>query len=155
MTTSSTPDQMEEEKIFAERAKTGYTLCFAEQCPKRERCLHWRVGRHLTGTWSDYRCINLLYPNVATESCPCFRSAEKVKFAKGMTGIFTDDMPQRVEKFVRHTLIARKNRAYYFEYRNGKRIIPPSLQEEIRTLFREAGWYGEVNFDGYIEDYEW
>ena len=72
-----------------------------------------------------------------------------------MTGTFTDDMPLRVVKYVRHTLIARQNRAYYFEYRNGKRLIHPTLQEEIRTLFRQAGWNGEVKFDGYIEDYDW
>lgn len=155
MTNPSAPNPKEEERIFAEQSQTGYTLCFAEQCPKREQCLHWRVGQHLTGTRISCHCINLLYPEVATENCPCFRSKEKVKFAKGMTGTFTDDMPLRVVKYVRHTLIARQNRAYYFEYRNGKRLIHPTLQEEIRALFRQAGWNGEVKFDGYIEDYDW
>ena len=146
---------MTEEEIFAKKAETGYTLCFAEHCPKRQQCLHWRVGQHLTGKWGDYRCINQQYKDVATDRCPFFRNKEKVRFAKGMTGIFTDDMPQRVEKFVRRTLIARENRSYFFEYRNGKRLIPPAKQQEIIGLFRQAGWNGEVNFDGFIEDYEW
>lgn len=146
---------MKEDKIFAEKAESGYILCFAEQCPKREKCLHWKVGQHLTGKYNYYHCINLLYKDVATENCPCFRDSAKVKFAKGMTGTFTDDMPQRVEKYVRGTLINRQNRSYYFEYRNGKRLISPALQEEIRELFREAGWNEEVKFDGYVEDYAW
>ena len=37
----------------------------------------------------------------------------------------------------------------------GARLIPPVMQEEIRQLFREAGWSGEVHFDGYVEDYVW
>lgn len=155
MTTSSTTPPSEEETILARQARNGYTMCFSAQCPKKEQCLRWKVGRHLTAERSDYSCINPLHPGVATAHCPRYRSAEKATFARGMTGIFTDDMPQRVEKHVRRTLIARHNRAYYFEYRNGKRLITPALQEEIRTLFRQAGWQGEVRFDSYTEDYEW
>ena len=47
------------------------------------------------------------------------------------------------------------NRTYYFEYRNGSRLIPPALQENIRNLFRESGWTEEVQFDSYVEDYDW
>ena len=64
-------------------------------------------------------------------------------------------MPKRVEPYVRRHIIANHCRTYYYEYRNGQRPIPPTVQEEIRTLFREAGWNKEVNFDCYVEDYEW
>jgi len=40
-------------------------------------------------------------------------------------------------------------------YRNGSRLIPPALQEDIRNLFRTNGWTEEVKFDGYVEDYDW
>ena len=40
-------------------------------------------------------------------------------------------------------------------YRNGSRLIPPALQEAIRNLFRDNGWTEEVQFDGYVEDYDW
>lgn len=46
-------------------------------------------------------------------------------------------------------------RANYYEYRNGTRLIPPALQQNIRDLFRENGWSGDVEFDGYVEDYNW
>ncbi len=51
--------------------------------------------------------------------------------------------------------IGLTNRTYYFEYRNGSRLIPPALQEDIRNLFRKSGWTDEVKFDGYVEDYNW
>jgi hypothetical protein len=84
-----------------------------------------------------------------------YRPDEKVLMAKGMEHIFTDDMPKKVELAVRDALISRYNRTYFFEYRNGSRLIPPAMQEEIRNLFRQYGWTQEVQFDEYIEDYAW
>ena len=78
-----------------------------------------------------------------------------MKFAKGMMHIFNADMPARVKPFVRLSLIGKHCRTYYYEYRNGTRLISPDVQEEVRGLFREAGWNEEVHFDSYIEDYEW
>jgi hypothetical protein len=56
---------------------------------------------------------------------------------------------------VRRSLIGKHCHTYYYEYRNGTRLIPPDVQEEIHQYFREAGWNGDVIFDGFIEDYEW
>ena len=92
---------------------------------------------------------------VATAACPMYRNDQKVRFAKGMMKTFTSDMPRRVEPAVRQGVIGLTNRTYYFEYRNGSRLIPPALQEDIRNLFRTNGWTEEVKFDGYVEDYDW
>ena len=146
---------MTEQEIFKEKALSGYTVCFAEQCPLKEQCLHWKVGQQMPDTRSCYYCVNPHYQGVGTEQCQLFRKNEKVKFAKGMLHIFNNDMPRRVEPFVRSNIIGRHCRTYYFEYRNGKRLIPPAVQEEIRDLFRQAGWQEEVHFDSYVEDYEW
>ena len=72
-----------------------------------------------------------------------------------MLHIFNDDMPKKVESHVRQRLIANHCRTYYYEFRNGDRLIPPAVQEEIRQYFREVGWNEEIKFDGYVEDYEW
>jgi hypothetical protein len=69
--------------------------------------------------------------------------------------LFVNVLPKRVEPAVRYGVIGLTNRTYYFEYRNGSRLIPPALQEDIRKLFRDNGWTEEVKFDGYIEDYDW
>ncbi len=52
-------------------------------------------------------------------------------------------------------IIARHCKTYYYEFRKGQRLIPPAIQEEIRGMFRQAGWDKEIDFDGYIEDYDW
>ena len=146
---------MTEQEIFKKEAENGYTVCFAEQCPLKEQCLRYLVGQQMPDTRSFYHCVNPRYQDVGTERCSLFRSSKKVKFAKGMMHIFNADMPRRVEPFVRQRLIGKHCRTYYYEYRNGTRLISPAIQEEVRSLFREAGWKEEVNFDGYVEDYEW
>jgi CDP-glycerol glycerophosphotransferase (TagB/SpsB family) len=146
---------MTEQEIFKKEAENGYTVCFAEQCPLKEQCLHYLVGQQMPDTRSFYHCVNPRYQDVGTERCSLFRSSKKVKFAKGMMHIFNADMPRRVEPFVRQRLIGKHCRTYYYEYRNGTRLISPAIQEEVRSLFREAGWKEEVHFDSYVEDYEW
>ena len=138
-----------------EKAKNGYTVCYVENCPLREHCLRWQVRQHVPATKCTYNCVNSHFEGVATTKCPMYRNDQKVRFAKGMLHTFTGDMPKRVESAVRYDIIGMTNRTYYFEYRNGSRLIPPALQENIRNLFRANGWTGEVTFDGYVEDYDW
>ena len=146
---------MKEKDIFKEKAENGYTICFADNCPLKERCLHYLVGLQMSDTRSTYSCVNPRFQDVGTANCSLFRKAEKVKYAKGMMHIFNDDMPKRVEPYVRQSLISKHCHTYYYEYRKGTRLIPPAVQEEIRQYFHEAGWNGDVVFDGFIEDYEW
>jgi len=144
-----------EEKLLIKKAHAGYTVCYADNCPLHDSCLLWLVGQHVPHTASTYRCVNPHFEGVATTACTMYRSDQKVRFAKGMTHIFTSDMPKRVESAVRYGIISLTNRTYYYEYRNGTRLIPPALQEDIRGLFLDNGWTGDVTFDGYVEDYDW
>ena len=142
-------------ELLIEKAQEGYTVCYVDECPLRQQCLRWLVGQHVPNSASTYRCVNPHFEAVATNECPMYRSDQKVRFAKGMTNIFTSDMPKRVEPAVRYGIIGPTNRTYYFEYRNGSRLIPPALQENIRKLFRDNKWTADVHFDGYVEDYDW
>ena len=146
---------MKEKDIFKEKAENGYTFCFADKCPLKERCLHYLVGQQMSDTRSTYSCVNPRFQDVGTANCSLFRKAEKVKYAKGMMHIFNNDMPRKVEPYVRNNLIASHCKTYYYEFRNGTRLIHPAIQEEIRALFRQAGWNHEVHFDSYVEDYDW
>ena len=146
---------MSEQEIFKKKAISGYTVCFAEQCPLKEQCLRWKVGEQMPNTESYYNCVNPHYQDVGTEHCSLFRNKEKVKFAKGMMHIFNDKMPRGLEPAVRYGLISKHCRTYYYEYRKGERLMSPAIQEEIRNIFREEGWQEEIHFDSYIEDYDW
>ena len=142
-------------ELLIKKAQEDYTVCYVDECPLRNQCLRWQVGPHVPNTHSTYRCVNPHFEGVASTECPMYRSDQKVRFARGMLHIFMGDMPKRVEPAVRYGVIKKTNRTYYFEYRNGSRLIPPALQEDIRKLFCDNGWTEEVKFDGYVEDYDW
>ena len=142
-------------ELLIEKAENDYTVCNVDNCPLRTQCLRWQVGQHVPNTQDKCSCVNPHYEGVATDHCPMYRSDQKVRFAQGMLQTFNSDMPKRLEPAVRSGIIALTNRTYYFEFRNGSRLIPPTLQEAIRTLFLENGWTAEVQFDGYVEDYDW
>lgn len=146
---------MTEQEIFSRKAVQGYTVCYAEGCPLREQCLRWLVGRQMPDTNSFYNCINPRNQGVGTERCPHYRNRKKVKFAKGIRYIFNGDMPAKVKPYVRQRLIGKHCKTYYYEYRNGSRLMSPAVQEEVRSFFREAGWNKEIHFDSYVEDYDW
>ena len=144
---------MNEQEFFQQKALSGYIVCFADQCPMHEDCLRWKVGQHQPTNVSTCLCVSPRYEKALTQDCDLYQCAHKLRFAKGMTQIFTDDMPQKVENYVRTELVKKHNRTYFFEYRNGTRLISPEMQEEIRNLFRRAGWQQEVHFDEYVEAY--
>ena len=85
------------EELLIKQAKEGYTVCYADQCPLHNHCLRWLVGQHVPTTRSSYHCVNPHFEGVASDDCPMYRNDQKVRFAKGMLHIFTDDMPKRVE----------------------------------------------------------
>ena len=107
------------EELLIKQAKEGYTVCYIDQCPLHNQCLRWLVGQHMPQTASTYRCVNPHFEGVATADCPMYRNDQKVRFAKGMMNIFTNDMPKRVEPAVRQGIIGLTNRTYYFEYAAG------------------------------------
>ncbi len=146
---------MKDHQLFTEKASSGYVVCFKDACPRHAECLRWLTGQHMPEELNVCTCVNPSGKSVGTEQCTHFRKAEKVTMARGMTRIFSDDMPKRVENGVRQALIERHNRTYYFEYRNGTRLISPAMQEEVRQLFRDFGWTRDVEFDEYVEDYVW
>ena len=52
---------MTEQEIFKAKVKEGYTICFAEQCPMKERCLRYLVGQQMPDTKSTCHCVNPHY----------------------------------------------------------------------------------------------
>ena len=94
------------EELLIKQAKEGYTVCYIDQCPLHNQCLRWLVGQHMPQTASTYRCVNPHFEGVATADCPMYRNDQKVRFAKGMMNIFTNDMPKRVEPAVRQSSVS-------------------------------------------------
>jgi hypothetical protein len=54
----------------------------------------------------------------------------------------------------RHRLMAYLGgNGNYYLYHNGKRWLSPEQQDNIRRIFLEAGYQGDVRFDQFKDDY--
>ncbi len=144
----------QQENPFGDKVAT-YLICLNERCARRDKCLRWVVGQHVTGEQPISRLfINPKNALVKEGKCPVFRSAKPLKMPLGMKS-FYHDMPRWQEKSIKDALIERFSRTAYYRYHNGTKPITPEIEKEIRRTCKAKGWTKQIHFDGYIEDYQW
>ena len=131
-----------------------YVQCFVNECPGHETCLHWLTGQH-SGV-EDYALttINPHNPDVKAGQCKYYRQNVKVQYAVGFMHLF-DDIPYAVAKNIKQRLINLFTRTRFYQYRNGERPIPPEQQQQIARICQEEGWTGDIQYDGWQEDFLW
>ena len=75
-------------------------------------------------------------------------------YAVGMMHLL-DNIPHAHARIIKSRLIDLFSRTRFYQYRNGTRPIPPEDMQLIADICKEAGWTGEIRYDGYEEDYLW
>ena len=142
-----------QEEAFREKVQ-HYSVCFIENCPLKEQCLHWLVGQYADPMPFVQTSMNPRNPKIGGENCEKFRPNVRAVMKKGMTRFYLD-MPGRVEHNIRQELIWHFGRTQYFEIRKGLRLISPEDQEVIAAVCRSHGWDGPFVYDGEEEDWLW
>ena len=142
-----------QEEAFREKVQ-HYSVCFIENCPLKEQCLHWLVGQYADPMPFVQTSMNPRNPKIGGENCEKFRPNVRAVMKKGMTRFYLD-MPGRVEHNIRQELIWHFGRTQYFEIRKGLRLISPEDQEVIAAVCRSPGWDGPFVYDGEQEDWLW
>lgn len=140
--------------ILKDKAEHGFVVCFNKECYRREHCLRWLAKDYVPQNTFVQKSVNLASEAVQGGDCPMFLKDQKVKMGKGMIHLF-EDMPRKMGDTLKALLINEYKRTYFYEYRNGKRLITPSMQEHITNLCKQCGWDKSVTYDEYVEDYEW
>lgn len=128
----------------------GWKFCFNSKCPMHGECLRFQAALEMP---EDREWGSAVFPtSLKNGQCRFFRKDEKVKLA---TGFITSD-PNLNNMFVKLrqklTTYLGGNGTYYL-YRNGKKWLSPTQQEDIREIFRKAGYRGEVFFRDQKTDY--
>ena len=137
-----------------EKVPTNYTLCIKGDCPKAATCLRHRSTQMMQADVQRWSILSPAYLVQIEGECPHYRSAEKVKYARGFVRMIRT-LPVNISEMVAHTLIARFGRNTYYDMRKGKRAIALAEQEIILAVVAECGAQQEVVFDSYEEDYQW
>lgn len=133
---------------------TNYTLCIKRDCPKAAMCLRYKATLMIPADVMKWSILSPAYLAQAEGECPHYRSAEKVKYARGFVRMIRT-LPVNISEMVAQKLIARFGRNAYYDMRKGKRAIAPAEQEIILTVVAECGAQQEVVFDSYEEGYQW
>jgi len=140
--------------ILKDKAKHGFIVCFNKECYRREHCLRWIAKDYVPQNTFVQKSVNLASEAVQGNNCPMFLKDQKVKMGKGMIHLF-EDMPRKMGDTVKAQLISEFKRTYFYEYRNGKRLITPIMQNFIAKICNQNGWDKPVIYDDYVVDYEW
>ena len=131
-----------------------YTLCINDKCPKASTCL-----RHIAVTMmpADVRKWSIVSPTYLAQSegeCPVYRSAEKVRYARGFIRMMSALTVTQAHA-VKGSIISAFGTAMYYRMRKGTRPITPTEQEAIYGMLAQAGVTVRPEFDAYVEDYMW
>lgn len=146
------PTVNQEEQLREKAAR--YLVCFIDHCTHREDCLRWLAGQYVDSRLICCEAVNPRNELVKSGQCPLHRPAVRVLCQRGMLH-FYDQMTGRQEHAIRAQLIQLFNRKYYYQMRNGKRLIDPETQQTIERICRQYGYEGPFVYDGEQEEWDW
>ena len=144
----------ESSKKTSEKVPNNYTLCIKGDCPKTANCLRHAAVAMMPAEVQRWSIVSPAYLAQVEGECPMFRSAEKVRYARGFIRMMSA-MTMQQAHMVKESLIATFGMAMYYRMRKGTRLITPTEQETIYNLLEQQGVTNRPAFDAYTEDYLW
>ena len=131
-----------------------YRLCVKTDCPRAAECLRCIALAFVSPDEQSILVINPAYLSTIEGDCPVFRSAEKVRYARGFVKMLSG-LTVAQANALRQTLEHDFGHARYFRLRSGERLIDPATQEHIRQAMVRIGITDLPDFDAYVEEYNW
>ena len=131
-----------------------YRLCVKTDCSRAAECLRCIALAMVSPDEQSIQIINPVYLSTIEGDCPVFRSAEKVRYARGFVKMLSG-LTVAQANALRQTLEHDFGHARYFRLRAGERLIDPATQEHIRQAMARIGVADLPDFDAYVEEYDW
>ena len=138
----------------SEKVPNNYTLCIKGDCPKAANCLRYVAVAMMPAEVERWQIVSPAYLAQMEGECPMYRSAEKVRYARGFVRMMSA-MTVHQAHAVKDSIIAAFGIAMYYRMRKGTRLITPTEQETIYNLLEQQGITERPPFDAYTEDYLW
>ena len=127
-----------------------YMLCFNDDCPLADECLHRLAARSGRQTDEVVTAVNPV--RCSGKSCRYYKPNKMATMAYGMKSSFHEVKADDIAS-LRNTLINHFGRGSYYLRRNGLRPITPDEQQFIRSIFNNYGY--EAKFDRMQEETQW
>ena len=127
-----------------------YVLCFNDECPLANDCLHRLAAR--SGHQKDEVVMAVNPARCKGKTCRYYKQNRMAEMAYGMVDSFHEVKADHISS-LRNTLIQHFGRGSYYLRRNGLRPITPDEQQYIRQVLRQYGY--EVKFDRMEDETHW
>ena len=140
-----------------------YLFCNHTKCPRRNKCLRFQAAMIVPQSVPHYEAININHVAGNEKECSYFSAYTLTTFALGISHIL-DDVPHKKAMAIQNSLKSLMGKSMYYRIRNKQRRLHPSEQKQIATtnrryLVMDKTEYNKyvvmINFDEYIEDYDW
>lgn len=131
----------------------NYPVCQQQQCPLAKHCLHQIAYAPLLLRDTYLKLINPTQCS-CNETCPHFRDAQPIVYARGFLSMQKKMFPEQYQTFMSR-LIAHFGRNPYFERRRGETALSPKEQEIVCEALKHAGVTEHLDFDHYEENLCW
>ena len=131
-----------------------YCLCIKADCPRAAECLRSVALTMISPDEQSIQIINPAYLVTVEGDCPVYRSAAKVRYARGFVKMLSNLTVAQAHA-LRQALEHDFGHTRYFRLRAGERLIDPTTQEHIRQTMTRIGIAELPDFDAYVEEYDW
>ena len=138
-----------------EDAPRTFCKCFASDCTACTKCLRYICHQHLNTQDENFLYISshLIKPEKGTD-CPYFRPDKKVRLACGFLEAL-DKMPAKISRNIRTELRQKYGSSNFYRYMNGQIPLDNKQQMDFIDDFLTLGATFPIEFDSYIEIYNW
>ena len=132
----------------------NYTLCIKSDCPKAAMCLRYKATLMIPADVMKWSILSPAYLAQTEGECPHYRTAEKVRYARGFVRMMSTLTVTQAHAF-KGDIIATFGMNMYYRMRRGDRLITPTEQEAIYQMLEQQGVTARPEFDAYVEGYLW
>ena len=131
---------------------SDYSLCFNEQCPKRDDCIRYLAGQHVPDTMMNGPAV---YPNAVSDNiCPYFKQTRIIHGAWGFRNLYKGVAKQDVQVLKAKIVNYLGGPVACYDYMHGEKLLTPEQQETIQGFFNEMGYTQSIVFEGYSAIYD-
>lgn len=140
-------------KFKYEEVPVSFAHCTNTSCPLQDHCLR---ALALKAMPADRLLVTIINPahTHEGEDCPHFLTDKPVAFAIGFTGMRNKMTGEQYQQF-RKLMISHFGEFNYYNYRKGRRPIPPETRAVIDSFLREVGASTKISYDREEKHLNW
>ena len=131
----------------------SFALCFNSQCPRRDICLRYQAGLHVTG---NNKIGITVYPMALQPdgSCDYYRESSLKMHAYGFSRLFSQVKHKHVATLRDALKQHLGGHGTYYRYNRGEKLLTPIQKESVFNIFRQYGYTEMLAFDKYVSAYD-